>query len=181
LEEQLAALANESELDLIYCDAMLEGDSPLTGRTYMETAPSHGEVTVKARLSFTCNVITSGVVARRNTILAVGGFDETLRRGHDFNLWVRMTAAGARVGYHRRVLLGRRLDGDSLSGDSVAQYERAIDALTRTAKMLALGPEERNAVSVSLPRLKSNLETERATRCSAPSLFARLWRVSGRG
>jgi glycosyltransferase involved in cell wall biosynthesis len=172
LEQQLAMVANEPTLDLVYCDARLEGDSVLAGRTFMETSPSHGEVTVKALLSFTCNVITSGVLARRNVILAVDGFDESLRRGHDFNLWVRMAAHGARLGYHRAVLVHRRIEEDSLSGDAVSQYERALGALTRTMQVLELGAEERAVACASVARLSANLETERARVCLSRGDYA---------
>jgi glycosyltransferase involved in cell wall biosynthesis len=35
---------------------------------------------------------TSSVVARRESIVAAGGFDETLRNGHDFDLWLKVLA-----------------------------------------------------------------------------------------
>ncbi len=37
---------------------------------------------------------TSAVIARRDTILAVGGFDEHLRTYEDFDLWLRIAAQG---------------------------------------------------------------------------------------
>lgn len=35
-------------------------------------------------------ISTSSVVARRDAVLAAGGFDETLRTGQDFDLWLKM-------------------------------------------------------------------------------------------
>src|SRR4030095_5220008 len=74
---------NTSNADLVYASAELIGDSHLAGRTYMEPAPSSGEVNAESLLALRCNLITSGVVARREPIIEVGMFDEAIRRGHD--------------------------------------------------------------------------------------------------
>src|SRR5262245_31870668 len=62
LEQQHAFLTAHPEADLVYADARLVGDSPLAGRTFMQTAPSRGRVTVESLLSLRCHVIASGVV-----------------------------------------------------------------------------------------------------------------------
>jgi glycosyltransferase involved in cell wall biosynthesis len=172
LDEQLAVLRARPELDLVYCDARLFGDASLAGRTFMETAPSCEPVSVERLVSFACNVITSGVVVRKQSVVDAGGFDEALRRGHDFNLWVRLAAHGARLGCHRAVLVNRQIDVHALSGDAVAQHERAIAALQRTVGTVALSEIERAAADASLVRLRADLAMERGRVC----LRAHDWR-----
>jgi len=161
LEHQHAFLAAHPEADLVYADARLAGDSPLAGRTFMQTAPSRGRVTVKSLLSLRCHVIASGVVARRTTILDVGMFDEAIARGHDFDLWVRLARHGARLTYQRKVLLTRRIHLDSLSGDSMSESQRALDGLRRIQRSLALSRDERAALERSVAWLSARIELER--------------------
>ncbi|HKY20052.1 MAG TPA: glycosyltransferase family A protein, partial [Vicinamibacterales bacterium] len=86
LAEQVAFLRDNPSYDLVYADAEMFGDPAFEGRRYMEFARSEGEVTFESLLRAECNLITSGVVARRQIILDVGLFDRAIRRGHDFDL-----------------------------------------------------------------------------------------------
>jgi glycosyltransferase involved in cell wall biosynthesis len=161
LEHQVAFLAEHPAVDLVYCDAHLTGDSPLAGRTFMETAPSRGPVTVESLLSLRCHVIASGVVARASAIVDAGMFDESIRRGHDFDLWMRMARRGARLAYHSRVLLIRRIHVDSLSGDSLTECERALAGLRRIDETMPLTKRERAALRRTVAWLHARRELER--------------------
>ena len=90
LSEQVGALAADPGLDLIYCDALLVGDSRRAGRTAMEFNPSEGKVTLESLLKMDCRLITSCTVVRRQSLLDAGLFDETLRCCEDFDIWVRL-------------------------------------------------------------------------------------------
>jgi glycosyltransferase involved in cell wall biosynthesis len=171
LQRQLAFLAAHPSSDLVYADAHLVGDSPLAGRTFMQTAPSRGAVTVKSLLSLRCHVIASGVVARRSVILDAGMFDETIRRGHDFDLWVRLASRGARLSYQRKVLLTRHIHLDNLSGDAISESERALAGLRRIQHRLALTPDEVDALEKSVAWLTARMELERGKRCVAAGDF----------
>jgi glycosyltransferase involved in cell wall biosynthesis len=127
-----AYLARQTEvlerdgLDLVYCDARLFGDGPLAGRRYMEGAPSNGDATLEAVLTLRCNIPTSCVVARRTRVLQAGGFDPAFTHSEDFDLWLRMARQGARFGYHRDVLVNRRLHAASTGADHVRIFEGQI-------------------------------------------------------
>lgn len=125
LEKQLK-FVREGGYDLVYADALLFGDSPIAGKTYMQTAPSEGPVTFISLLRNDCNVITSGVVARRSAVIEAGLFDETLRNAQDFEMWTRMAKRGARLAYQRKVLLRYRCREGSLSGDEMNRLKREI-------------------------------------------------------
>jgi glycosyltransferase involved in cell wall biosynthesis len=164
LEEQLAFLSAHPTVDLTYADALLIGDSPGAGRTFMQLAPSRGEVTVDGLLALRCHVITSAVVARRQSLLAVGLFDETLRRGHDFDLWVRLAHRGARLSYQRKVLISHRIRPDSLTGDDVSGCERSLETLCHIANTIDLTEVERASVTDSIARMTTRLHVERGKR-----------------
>jgi GT2 family glycosyltransferase len=161
LEQQVAFLNAHRGVDLVYCDARLTGNSPLAGRTFMETAPSRGPVTVESLLSLRCNVIASGVVVRRSVVLAAGMFDESIARGHDFDLWVRLARAGVRLAYHSKILLIRCIHADSLSGDSLDECERALAGLRRIERTMRLSDAEYAALQRSMAWLHTRRELER--------------------
>src|SRR5258707_296135 len=79
LAEQTAFLENNPSVDVVYADGLLVGDSPLAGRTFMQTSPSRGDVSLQALLEARCTVLLSGTLARRQAIMDVGLFDEELR------------------------------------------------------------------------------------------------------
>jgi glycosyltransferase involved in cell wall biosynthesis len=146
LEKQLE-FVRAGGYDLAYADARLFGDSPLAGKTYMESAPSHGPVTFLSLVRCECNVLTSGVIARRLALVEAGLFEESLRRGQDFELWTRLARRGARLGYQRKVLLRYRYRENSLSGDAMSQFARAIHVFQHIADSYDLTPAERVELS----------------------------------
>lgn len=145
LEKQFEFLRTR-EYDLSYADAMLFGDSPLAGKTFMATAPSDGPVTFRSLIRYKCNIITSGVVARRLKVIDAGMFDESLRNAHDFELWTRMVRAGARLAYQREVLLRYRCRKDSLSGNVMHRLTTELNVLQHIANNYDLTPSEREEV-----------------------------------
>lgn len=148
------------DYDLVYSDALLFGDSPLAGRTFMETAPSNGEVTFQGLISGQCNVITSGVVARRQLILDAGLFDEKLRNAQDFDLWLRLVRRGARAAYQRKVLLHYRFHENSLSGDALNRINRELRVLGKFESLPDLTEDESAVIAETMARLRAELELE---------------------
>jgi glycosyltransferase involved in cell wall biosynthesis len=151
---------NNSGADLVYSDALLTGDSPLAGQTYMRAAPSRGEVTPESLLAFECNVITSGVVARRQAIMDVGLFDERIKRAHDFDLWLRLAKYGAKLSYQRKVLLHHRILDSGLSGDTDSQIMRELNILDTIRKRGDLTPGEEATLSATARRVRAQLALE---------------------
>jgi glycosyltransferase involved in cell wall biosynthesis len=131
LERQLARFERDPALDLVYCDGWIGGDTPLAGRRFMELSPSAGEATFEALLTCRCTVMTSGAIARMATLRAADGFDASLRRGQDFDLWLRLARSGARIGYQHAPLVHRRVHSHNLSGDATTENQRVIDVLSK--------------------------------------------------
>ena len=146
LETQLK-FAREGDYDLVYADALLFGESPVAGKTYMQTAPSEGPVTFVSLLRNDCNVITSGVVARRRALIEAGLFDESLRNAQDFEMWTRMAKRGARLAYQRKVLLRYRCRVGSLSGDEMNRLKREIRVYRHIADTYDLTETEQAELS----------------------------------
>jgi GT2 family glycosyltransferase len=192
LAEQLRFIESAAPpFDLVYTDALLTGDSPLAGKTFMEIAPSEGVVTFGKLLTDECNLITSGVLVRRQVLLDVGLFDEELRRAQDYDLWLRLAKTGARIGYQRKLLVRYRCHADSLSGDATTQIIRHLTVLNKTARRDDLTPDERRILEGALSRLEAHLKLERgklrlvdgdfsaaAAEFEAVNRWHRSWRLS---
>ena len=171
LEEQLDFI-RRGDYDLVYSDALLFGDSPLAGQTFMETAPSRGPVTFESLVSAECNVIGSGVVARRRKLFDAGLFDKGLRNSQDFDLWIRMVRMGARMAYQRKVLLKYRYREGSLSGDAANRIARELRVLDKIETAYDLTPGERAQVSRAKDRIRATMELENGKRHLARGEFA---------
>jgi glycosyltransferase involved in cell wall biosynthesis len=146
LDSQLRFMRG-GDYDLVYADALLFGDSPVAGKTYMETTPSVGPVTFLSLVRNESHVITSGVVAKRVALIEAGLFDESLRNAQDFELWARLARRGARLAFQRRVLLRYRCREDSLSGDVMNRLAREIRVYRYIADTYDLTPAERAEIS----------------------------------
>jgi len=160
LESQVGFL-DENSYDMVYCDAYLFGMPSVEGKRFMDSAPSVGKVNVNSILDFRCNVITSGTLARRQTVVDAGMFETERVRAHDFHLWLRMLKNGARIGYQEKVLLKYRVHLDSLSGDSVQRVQREIDVFERVKKTIELDDTQKEIVETQVEGLWADLEVER--------------------
>lgn len=147
LSEQVALIESGRGYDLVYADAVNFGEPSSEGRRSMETNPSEGEANFKSILAGRCCVVTSAVVARRQPIIDVGLFDETLRNSQDFDLWLRLAKRdGARITYQRKVLVRRRIYEGSLASDAINSLNGELSVLAKTAERPDLTPLERTTL-----------------------------------
>jgi glycosyltransferase involved in cell wall biosynthesis len=110
LAAQMQLIADDPRLDLVYANALLVGD-PSDEREFMEKCPSDGQATFEALIVERCQIPISTVVARKQTLIKAGLFDEKLPRCDDYDMWVRSAFSGAKIGYGRtvqaRLFIGR--------------------------------------------------------------------------
>jgi hypothetical protein len=152
LANQMRILAAEPTLDLLYSNGLVIGDVQLAGRELMSIAPSRGKVTFERLIAIVCTVHMSCVVARRQSLIDVGLFDERFRRSEDFHLWARLAYRGARIGYHRRVLVLHRRRPGSLSDDRMAMTKGAIEVLQDLERTLPLTAEQQTLIRQHIAR-----------------------------
>jgi glycosyltransferase involved in cell wall biosynthesis len=130
LEEQLALLRKNAG-DVVYADGLIVGEQKPSGVTFMDLAPTRCEVTPESLLLVDVGILTSGVVARKSLIYEVDLFDETIRRGHDFDLWLRLAQRKAKFVCNKKVLLYYTNLGQGLSGNAISQLERRLELLSK--------------------------------------------------
>lgn len=172
LRGQLAFLERHPEADLAYSDGMIIGRSALAGCTFMSQCRAGGKATLERLLRQDAAVLLSSVVARREAIQEIGGFDATLRRGQDFDLWLRLARQGRRLAYHDRVLVLHRHHDQQLSGTPLDRLERPIDVLQKALRTMILSDSERHAAERQVRILSARLARERAKERLASGDFA---------
>jgi len=165
LEKQLDLINSDGGYDLVYANAILDGDSPWAGKTYMDRDPSTGAATFEALIGERCSPITSGVLARLQPILDVGLFDESLRNSQDFDLWVRLAKLrGARLGYQRTVLLKHRTRAGSLASDGIKSVEGELKVLSKIRNWSDLTASERTTLEATFALRSASIEVDRGKR-----------------
>ncbi len=164
LTEQLAFM-KQGEFDMVYADALLIGDVPWPkGTTFMDRTPSEGPVTVLSLLDMRSTVLVSSVIMRKDLVEQVGGFDEKDRNifsAEDFDLWLRLARAGARIGYERKTLAEYRIRSDSLSASRIKLHEAALSVLRKTRRDMTLSASEIETLERTERRLQSIIMLDR--------------------
>lgn len=150
----------QSGTDAVYCDALFVGSPALEGKTYFELAPSRCEVSPESLLAVDVGIITSGVIATRRSVLETGLFDEHIRRGQDFDLWLRMAQKGFKFACNRRVLLHYTVSDSGLSGDTVSQLRRRLDLLQTISMRGGLSASEQAALDRNVQECSIRLAIE---------------------
>ncbi len=162
LEEQVKFIQSDPVYDLVYCNAYHFGDD-CVGMTYMETCPSAGEVNFESLITARCNVIASGALARKDSLMKAGPFDETLRSSEDFDLWIRLSKIpNTRMNYQRKVLVGYRHRPGSLSTDITRQLEHSLKVFDKILTREDLSPGERVLVERTLAAARAKLAIRQA-------------------
>ena len=161
LEVQVPRIQADPTIDVLYPNVIMFGDSSEAGEEFMTICPSNGEVTLERLLLQECNVSNCSI-ARRETILRAGLFDESLRSVEDFDLWLRLAHKGARIGYQTKILAGYRYRSDSISANRIKLHEAALRVLQKTRARLRLNDSEKEALDLTEQKLESILILERA-------------------
>ena len=163
LHEQIEFM-NARECELVCADALLFCDDATEGRSYMgvlmNEAAAIDDVTFLQLVDARRSLITSGVVARRQSIIEIGFFDEGLRRGQDFDLWLRLALAGNRLSFQRQVLLKYRCRTDGLTGDAISSHRRELNIFDKIERAYPLSGAERRATESIIRNRRALLQFE---------------------
>jgi len=163
LTEQLEFM-KQNQFDMVYADALLIGEVPWpAGTTFMDRSPSDGPVTLDSLLDARVTVVVSTVIVRKDLVQQVGSFDEDDRNiSEDFDLWLRLARAGARIGYQKKVVAEYRFRTDSISANRVKLHEAALRVLEKMRRAVTLSASEKEALDRTEQRLQSIVILERS-------------------
>jgi glycosyltransferase involved in cell wall biosynthesis len=182
--EYLAELAVlRPDLDILTTDAFMESDGTVTGTYYADfcTEPFRFVVDDQRRGILRANFVYAQAAVRRTCFEAIGGFDESLRCAEDWDLWLRLILAGARVGLVDEPLSHYRRRAGSLSSDQQKLLRSQITVLHKVLARSDLSSDEWEVASSSL-RINQGIlllaELEGSLLGRIPGIRARAWAVA---
>jgi glycosyltransferase involved in cell wall biosynthesis len=166
LEKQVALLQERTSLAGVYCDFQyLESDGGRTASGFDEV----GDDRVLRSLLRRNFIVAHAPLLRTAVVRAQNGFDESLTACEDYDLWLRLAAAGHVLQGLREVLVLYRRTPGSMSRDVRRQTEQTWKVLKRLPGYAPLGAVER----LLLVRHMAGLLLHRLTRRSpAPAVAA---------
>ena len=183
LPERLEALgqlaAARPDLDLVTTDAFVEVDGEAVRRVY--ASASRFDVGDQRKAILRGNFIHGHCAIRRDTYLAAGGFDESIRFTADWDCWIRLILGGARAGLVAEPLAVYRVWEGGLSSSRLAYARGHVQTLEKTALRSDLDPSEREVLDEALAarrRAEALVAAETALAEGAPDARGRLLRIA---
>jgi glycosyltransferase involved in cell wall biosynthesis len=173
---QLAAA--RPDLDIVTTDAYLELDGRVYGRYYRGKA--RFIVDDQRRGIIRQHFIFGNMAMRRDALLAVDGYDETVL-AEDTDLFLRMILGGSRAGLVDEPLCVYRIRGGTLSSSLPRSLRSGVVVLERASRHPSLTPDELGYLHRQLDakRREAELaEAEEALRGFAPHPRRRALRIA---
>jgi GT2 family glycosyltransferase len=164
LSERLEALSElaleRPDLDILTTDAYLELDGTVVRTCYTDTYRFVADDQRRGILRE--NFIFGHAAVRRERLLAVGGFDESIRWTTDWDCWLRMILAGSRAGLVDEPLSRYRLHPGSLSSQREAHIRGRLMTLAKAAHRADLNDAERGVLRSAIGFNERALRVARA-------------------
>jgi Glycosyl transferase family 2 len=152
--EALGALAAvRPDLDIVCSDAFVEAGGAVRGRFHADT-PFAVEDQRGAILE---RCFCPWPAIRRDRLLAIGGFDESLRTGSDWECVIRLILAGCSAGVVVEPLYRYRLRSGSLTARRLDKLRDRVQFLEATRAHPGLRPPELRALARSLANQRRSL------------------------
>lgn len=158
LAKSVGLLEKSPGIALVYCDCVLIKDGKPYNRVFLAQEQS-SRVSFESLLLQSSTISTSCVVALRQAVLSVGGFDESLTRCEDFDLWLRVSFEGGRMTYHPDPEVYHRMHDVSLSSDGMAMIKDRVRVYNKTAT-LPISREQQRIIRRMITRSESDGYTE---------------------
>jgi hypothetical protein len=150
LPGRLAALERAAlerpDLDVLATDAILEVDGTAV-RRFNESTPF---AISDQRLAALNRCFVGWPAIRRTTLAGIGGFDESLRTGEDWDVLIRVILAGGVVGLVDEPLYRYRLRPGGITADRVGALRDRVSLLEGLRSHPGLTPQERDALRASI-------------------------------
>jgi glycosyltransferase involved in cell wall biosynthesis len=136
----LGRLAEEPPLDILGTDLWFERDGRRVGR-FSDANPFPALAEQRRTILERCFV--AQVALRRSRLLALGGFDEQLRSGSDWDAVLRLVLDGSRAGFDEAPLGVYRIHAGSLTSSRADTFHDRATILAKALANPGLRPEER--------------------------------------
>ena len=160
LANQMAMFASDPSLGLVYANGVQIRDDRPVGVSFDRT-PQSLPVNFDSLLREQSTVNTSSAVVSREALAEAGMFDEQFRRCEDYDLWLRLAAAGVRMTFTREIQIAHRpANGLAASGDLMKQALIAVYQKTLATQKLT--EEQTSVARAKIADISLAIQLERA-------------------
>jgi hypothetical protein len=157
LPDRLKALgglaAARPDLDVLATDAFLEVEGTVVGRFNRQTPFAVED----QRTAILDRCFVAWPAIRRSRLLAIGGFDESLKTGSDWECVIRLILSGCVAGLVDEPLYCYTLRPDSLTARRLETLRDRVKLLEATAAHPGLSPLERRSLAGSTAAARRKL------------------------
>jgi len=162
---KMASFLKSSDFDMVYTAAETFGEGQTKRSDLLNKNPPQGEISRGDLIEGKCMILPSGVLIRRSTFLAMNGFDPRIELSEDFDLWMRMTFAGKRIGYLHKLLFRYRVRKDSLSGDSIRRINSSRSIWIALRDKLPFTDDEKRVINQHIVGADADISRTNAMIC----------------
>lgn len=163
LPQRLEALcdlaAARPDLDLLTTDAYIVVNGRVVRRCYHDTFRFETE---NQRHGILRTNFLPFVAVRRDAFMAVGGFDEQLRKVPDWDCWLRMILNGSRAGLVDEPLAEYRLRATNVTSDRLRLHEGRLETLEKAARRDDVDDAERAIIGAGIAYERREVAVRRA-------------------
>jgi GT2 family glycosyltransferase len=159
LAEQMQLFAAQPALDVVGADMSTYGNADVHPTT-LTTRPGSGQenISLKDLLLLDYVLLPSCTVARHSALLGAGLFDETIVRGEDWDLWLRIAHKGGRIVARRRVLGLRRVHAGGLTRAAWETLKDEIRVLNKWKETAGIPPDIRELLDQKLAQVNAYVD-----------------------
>ncbi len=163
LPDRLSALgalaATRPDLDILATDVFIESAGRTIGQFYdlgpFVCADQRSEILKR-------NFIWSGSAVRRDRLLHVGGFDESIDCADDWDCWLRLVFDGSKIGCVNEPLGRYRLRPGAMTERRSRDFAGRLQVLERALQRQEMSREERSVAQETVAQLRPRLSLARA-------------------
>ena len=165
LAQQMLWLGAQPAPDVVCANMSTYGNPDVHPTTLTTKSVSAQEnVSLKDLLLLDYVLLPSCVVARRSILLGAGLFDETIVRGEDWDLWLRIAHQGGKIVASRRVLGLRRVHAGGLTRAAWETLKDETRILTKWKETAGLAPDIQELLDQKLAQVNAYVDLEEGKR-----------------
>lgn len=161
ISRMIAAIEQSPGIGFACCDATYFGHDRLDER-FSSYCPQVLPATLARVLRREFNVFICATI-RREAILAIGGFDSSLKSVEDLDVWLRLLEAGWELAYVPEPLARYRRRPGQMSSNNLVMHQSAMTVFERAVQRLAGRPEQAAAAEMVQQSIRL-LEIEKGIR-----------------
>jgi glycosyltransferase involved in cell wall biosynthesis len=160
LSKQMEFFERKPAPDVVSSDMVTFGDAAVHPTTLTRLSVTETLVTLDQLLSFDFVLLPSSTVVRKQAILKAGGFDETIKRGEDWELWMRIAHNSGAILAHKNILSRRRVHAGGLTRAAGETLRDEARVLFKISQLPQLSPKTRDLLDQRITQVSAYLNFE---------------------